>query len=392
VPAIISLTKAHFMREMWRRTIAGPRPYSRDNISQSKPTTTLYSATMRAVVAASIDGALTGRGGDFIIIDDPLKAMDAHSDSKRERVDYLFTSSVLTRLDNKQTGAIVLVMQRLHPNDLAGMLQRSSDEWITLSFPAIAEREEEIQIGNNQYHLRRDGDVLHPELEPLGVLNEIRSQMPVEDFAAQYQQSPLPPGGTMIKRERVVRYDRLPDPTATCQVIQSWDTASKEGELNAYSVCITLLYQDKKYYVVDVLRDRFDFTALRERVIAHARAHRANTILIEDAGVGIALVSELKNVGLPVIAVNAKHSKQIRMFIQAQKFDNGVVLLPKQAPWLADFEAELFAFPHTLHDDQVDSISQALAYEPDTVDYGAFANGVEAFVSAMAFESLFRRG
>jgi hypothetical protein len=112
-------------------------------------------------LAVSIDGALTGRGGDFVIVDDPLKAIDARSDGKRERVNYLFTSSVLTRLDNKQTGAIVLVMQRLDPNDPVGK-HCSSDEWTTLSFPAIAERDESIQIGTNQYHLRRVGDVLHP--------------------------------------------------------------------------------------------------------------------------------------------------------------------------------------------------------------------------------------
>jgi predicted phage terminase large subunit-like protein len=340
-------------------------------------------------LAVSIDGALTGRGGDFIIVDDPMKAIDARSDSKRERVNYLFTSSVLTRLDNKQTGAIVLVMQRLHPNDPAGK-HCSSEEWTTLSFPAIAEREETIQIGANQNHLRRVGDVLHPKQEPLEVLDRIRSQMPLEDFAAQYQQTPVPPGGTMIKRERVLRYDRLPHPTSLSKVIQSWDTASKEGELNDYSVCTTWLYHEKKYYLVDVLRERLDFPTLRTRAIAHAHAHHANTILIEDTGVGTALVSELRNVGLPAIAVKPQHGKQIRMFVQSQKFENGTALLPKQAPWLAELEAELFAFPHTLHDDQVDSVSQALAYEPNTYDPVIIAKGMDNFLSALELQSLFR--
>ena len=341
-------------------------------------------------LAVSIDGALTGRGGDYVIIDDPLKAMDARSDSKRERVNSLFASSVLTRLDNQQTGAILLVMQRLHPDDPAGKLQRSSGGWTTLSLPAIADREESIEIGENQHQLRHVGDVLHPELVPRQVLDGIRSQMPFEDFMAQYQQTPLLPGGAMIKRERVRRYEQLPQVTSSSKIFQSWDTASKDGELNDYSVCTTWLYHNKKYYLVDVLRERFDFPSLRTRAIAHARAHHASSILIEDTGVGTALVSELKNIGLPAMAVKPQHSKQICMFVQSQKFESGTAVLPKQAPWLADYEAELFAFPHTLHDDQVDSTSQALAYEPDSYDPAAIARGMDTFLSTVVFQSLFR--
>ena len=121
-------------------------------------------------------------------------------------------------------------MQRLHPDDPAGKLQRSSGGWTTLSLPAIAEREESIEIGENQHQLRHVGDVLHPELVPRQVLEGIRSQMPFEDFMAQYQQAPLLPGGAMIKRERVRRYEQLPQVTSSSKIFQSWDTASKDGE------------------------------------------------------------------------------------------------------------------------------------------------------------------
>jgi predicted phage terminase large subunit-like protein len=210
--------------------------------------------------------------------------------------------------------------------------------------------------------------------------------MSVEDFAAQYQQAPVPRGGTMIKRERVVRYDQLPRPTSSSKIIQSWDTASKDGELSDYSVCSTWLYHDKRYYLVDILRERFDFQTLKTRAIGHARAQRANVVLVEDTGVGIALVSELRNAGLPATSVKPQHGKRVRMFIQTQKFDNGTVLLPRHAPWLADLEAELFAFPHAQHDDQVDSISQALGYEPETYDPGAIARGMETFLSAVLLQ------
>ena len=95
-------------------------------------------------LATSIDGTLTGRGGDIIIIDDPLKPTDALSDSKREWVNKWFFNTLVSRLDDKQTGAIVVVMQRLHMDDLAGTLLRSSDEWTLLNLPAIAEQEETI--------------------------------------------------------------------------------------------------------------------------------------------------------------------------------------------------------------------------------------------------------
>ena len=121
-------------------------------------------------LGGSIDGSVTGRGADIIIIDDPIKPMDALSDSKRQRVIDLYNTSLYTRLDNKQSGAIILVMQRLHTDDPAGTLQRSSNVWTTLSLPAIAEQEETIQISDKRHHRRVTGDVIHPEREPKSAL------------------------------------------------------------------------------------------------------------------------------------------------------------------------------------------------------------------------------
>ena len=120
-------------------------------------------------LGGSIDGSVTGRGADVIIIDDPMKPMDALSDSKRQRVIDLFNASY-TRLNNKQSGAMILVMQRLHTDDPAGTSQRSSVGWTTLSLSAIAEQEETIPINDKRYHHRMIGDVLHPEREPKSAL------------------------------------------------------------------------------------------------------------------------------------------------------------------------------------------------------------------------------
>ena len=266
-------------------------------------------------LGTSIDGSVTGRGGDILIIDDPLKPMDALSDSKRERVNDLYNTTLYSRLDNKQSGVILLIMQRLHPDDPAGRLQRSSENWTTLSLPAIAEHDEAVEIGGKEPHYRHAGDVLHAEREPKSVLDEIRSTIGSDTFAAQYQQAPVPAGGVMIQRQWVGRYDQLPTRTLSSMVDQSWDTGSKDGALNDYSVCTTWLLHEAKYYLWHVLRERLDYPSLKARAIAHAREYRPHKILIEDTGVGTALVEELKKAGLPAIAVKPERNKRTRMSI-----------------------------------------------------------------------------
>jgi predicted phage terminase large subunit-like protein len=139
--------------------------------------------------------------------------------------------------------------------------------------------------------------------------------------------------------------------------------ANKQGEENDYSVCSTWRIYDKRYYLIDLLRGRFDFPTLRTKVSQQAKLHKASQILIEDAGFGTALIQELKTAHFSVVGVKPEYDKKIRMAIQSAKFENGQVFFPKEAPWLRDLEDELFAFPNGRHDDQVDSISQALGHK-----------------------------
>jgi predicted phage terminase large subunit-like protein len=339
------------------------RAFPQTRISRLKNTEHEIVTTLNGSrLTTSIDGTLTGRGGDIVIVDDPLKPIDALSDSRRERANDWFNHTLLSRLDDKREGAIILLAQRLHQDDLPGTVLRASDEWTWLNLPAIAVQDERIKIGENRYHIRRVGDLLHPKREPMEVLDSLRSQQGSDTFAAQYQQEPVPPGGALIKRAWVRRYDQLPVLDSSSIIVQSWDTATKEGGENDYSVCTTWLIRGNKYYLIDVMRGRFNYPTLKARAASHARAHRANKILIEDTGVGTALIAELQSDGLPVIAVKPEHNKLIRMSVQSAKFESGQVFFPNQAPWLADLESELFAFPGARHDDQVDSISQALAH------------------------------
>ena len=289
------------------------RLFPQTKISRLKNTETEFATTQRGYrISTSIDGGLTGRGADAIILDDPIKPIDALRDRVR------------------------------------------------------AEQEETIQIGENRYHVRRVGDVLHAAREPLPVLESYRAQMGSDVFAAQYQQSPIPLEGAMIKREWPRRFDRLPDHTSETMVIQSWDTATKDSAQSDYSACTTWHYTAGRYHLVDVVRERVDYPSLKTLAVSHAKLHNPNVILIEDAGVGTALAKELNDAGLPTVAVKPEGDKRTRMSIQSAKFQSGQVLLPDEASWLDDLETELFSFPGGRFDDQVDSISQALAYEIPT--------------------------
>jgi hypothetical protein len=150
-------------------------------------------------LATSTGGTLTGRGGNLIIVDDPLKPQDALSEPKRKAVNEWFSNTLLSRLDDKRTGKILIVMQRLHMDDLTGFVLDHSDSWTVLSLPAIAEQHQTIQLPFGVHH-RCPGDLLAPEREPQQVLDDMRRALGSDVFSAQYQQSPIPPGGAMIKR------------------------------------------------------------------------------------------------------------------------------------------------------------------------------------------------
>jgi hypothetical protein len=196
----------------------------------------------------SVGGTLTGLGGDLIIIDDPQKATDAQSQALRDQANQWFSNSLLSRLDNKERGAIIVVMQRVHLNDLTGYVLENSGDWTVLSLPAIAETDERIPIGNDKFHIRKVGEALHPEYESLKTLNRLRREMGSELFQAQYQQAPVPSGGAMIRKQWLRYYDTPPERTSRMRIIQSWDCAGKEGALNSWSVCTTWLIVDKRDY------------------------------------------------------------------------------------------------------------------------------------------------
>ena len=310
-----------------------------------------------------VGGSFTGRGADVIIIDDPIKAEDAQSEKLRRTVNDWYGTTLFPRLDDKEKGAIILVMQRLHEDDLAGKLLREGG-WAHLNLPAIAEEDQEIPVGPGVVHRRKKGDALHPERESVAVLEMIKREMGSIAFSAQYLQRPIPLEGNIIKRAWIKWYDSPPSRGQGAQVVQSWDVASTTADTGDWSVCTTWLIVKRAYYLLDVWRGRLEFPDLKRKLIALAREHAPNRILIEQAGPGLHLIQELRTnaePGVPVpIGITPQGDKFMRMETQSARFEAGQVYLPEQAPWLATFLHEMLGFPKGRHDDQVDSVSQLL--------------------------------
>jgi predicted phage terminase large subunit-like protein len=312
-------------------------------------------------LSTSVGGVLTGRGADVLIIDDPLKPNEAIWDSSRQAVNEWYDNTLYSRLNDKARGAIVSVMQRVHEDDLVGHVLRQ-EPWEQLSFPAIAEGDEEYLFetpyGRRTFK-RKAGEALHPEREPLDVLERIRQTIGSYNFAAQYQQAPAPLGGGLIKAEWFQTYDQLPE--RFDNVLQSWDTASVAAELNSHSVCTTWGIAEKHLYLQNVFRKRLDYPDLKRAVRNQAQIFEANVVLIENRASGIQLIQELVTEGVRgVTKYEPEGDKVMRMHAQTAFVEAGFVHLPRKAPWLADYLHELVVFPKGACDDQVDSTSQAL--------------------------------
>ena len=314
-------------------------------------------------LSTSIGGVLTGRGADCIIIDDPLKPEEAVSDTQRKAVNDWFDHTLCSRLNNKKDGCIILIMQRLHEDDLTGHVL-GLESWKTLRFPAIAE-EDEKQVIQTPYGMRqferRAGEALHPEREPLEILNHLREAQGEYNFSGQYQQSPAPFGGGMVKAEWFKIYTAADIPSKFEMIFQSWDTANKPTELSDYSVCSTWGVIENQIYLLHVFRKRLGYPELKRAVREQAEAFNAQAILIEDKASGTQLIQDLVNEGMHAIKkYEPTMDKVMRMHSVTSTLENGFAHIPEKAAWLREYLHELTSFPKGKFDDQADSTSQAL--------------------------------
>ena len=351
-----SLQTRKIMEQSWYRrifpeTIFDPK---RNTLSEIRTTQHGYR------IATSVGGALTGRGGNIVVVDDPLKAGESCSEAVRLSARDWFSSTLMTRLDNPSKDSIVLVSQRLHVDDLIG-LAKEQGGWTILELPATATEYQEIPLAKGGLWRREPGDILQPDRVGEAELKRLRKELGSGNFQAQYQQQPEFPEGNLVKIAWFERYDVPPDREQFEAIVQSWDTAMVPGAGNDYSVCSTWGILGERLYLLDVFREQLIYPDLKRALFELKEEFQITMAIIESAGSGTSLHQDIDRLGGKWLhSLRPDGDKVSRLAHQSAKIEAGMVYLPKEAPWLAAFEAELAAFPNGRHDDQVDSLTQFL--------------------------------
>lgn len=313
-------------------------------------------------MAVTTGGSATGFGGDYIILDDCMKAQDASSEAERIRVRDWYRGTIGTRLNNKGEGVIISIQQRLHEDDLTSFILAAGA--VHLNLPAIATSRERIPIGPNKFHVRHPGDVLSPEREDRATLDRLRRELGPRNFDVQYQQDPTPAEGNLVRPHWFPRYDDPPEREEFRKVVQSWDTAWSDDPDAAFTVCTTWGYLDERWYLLNVFRARVAFHEIRARIIQLRNRWKADLVLIEDAASGKALWPEFRIKGpmRPIMWNAPSESKLERLIAQTGWMEAGKIMLPEDAPWLEAYLHELKSAPNCRYWDQVDSTTQFLEF------------------------------
>lgn len=322
-----------------------------------------------AMMTAGVGGPVTGKSGDLLIIDDPVKNWDeAKSPVYQQRNVDWFNSTFYTR---KQPGTtIIVLMTRWHENDLAGyLLDDHSDNWKHIRLPAIAEGTEDL-LG------RCEGEALCPDRFDADDLEATQRAVGGQVWAGLYQQRPTALEGGIIKREWLKFYDKPPE--SYQEMIQSWDLSFKETKGGSFVVGQVWGRQSGEFYLVDQIRGRLDFPETKEAIRALSRKYpEARRKIIEDKANGPAIIADLRREISGMVSYSSRDSKEARLFAASPYFEAGNVYLPNKilCSWVKDYIEELVNFPNAANDDQVDATSQALIafgakpqYTPVVVD------------------------
>ena len=332
-------------------------------LNPKKSTETEFETTGRGYrLASSIGGTLTGRGGDILIIDDPIKANDANSQVALSGADEWFHNTALSRLDSADS-LVIVTMQRLHEKDLSGILIEKG--WRSLVLQAIETETRTYVIGKDETYTRPIGELLQPKRDRREALEAKKLEIGSRLWAAQYQQNPTPAEGNVIKAAWLARYDFPPAERRFRRMVLACDPAGKPGTHNDYTAITICGFDKNDIHVLHVARGHWTVLQMRDRIKTLGQQWNVDLVVIEDTSGGMGLIQLLRQDGsLSVTGQQPKASKEVRMSQHEGRFEAGNILLPKEAPWLADFEAELLAFPSGRYDDQVDALLLFLDWLP----------------------------
>tara|TARA_B100000674_G_scaffold431032_1_gene387968 strand:+ start:11 stop:1474 length:1464 start_codon:yes stop_codon:yes gene_type:complete len=303
--------------------------------------------------AAGVGSAITGRGADLLIIDDPHSEQDALNAAALEKAYEWYTSGPRQRL--QPGGAIVVVMTRWSTKDLTGALLKSqkeikSDKWEVVEFPAIMP----------------SGEPVWPQYWKLDELEGVKASLSVPKWNAQWMQDPTSEEGSIIKRDwwKVWEKDEIPP---LKHVIQSYDTAFLKKETADYSAITTwgVFYPNDdsgpNLILLDALKDRYEFPELRRVALEQYQYWKPETVVIESKASGLPLTYELRKMGIPVVNFSPSkgQDKHARVNAVAPLFESGVIWAPEEK-YAEEVIEECAAFPYGDHDDLVDSTTQAV--------------------------------
>ena len=307
--------------------------------------------------AAGVGGAITGRGADLLIIDDPHSEQDALSETKLESAYEWYTSGPRQRL--QPGGSIICVMTRWSTKDLTGMLlshqkQPKSDQWEVVEFPAIIDDDSPKALP------------VWPEYWDMDELQKVKATLPVGKWNAQWMQRPTSEEGAIIKREwwRKWKHDYIPD---LKYVIQSYDTAFLKKETSDFSAITTwgVFYPGEdmaaNLILLDSVKGRYEFPELRREALHQYNYWNPDMVIIEAKASGMPLTQELRSLNIPVVnfSPNRGNDKHVRVNSISPLFESGVIWAPEEK-FAEEVIEECAAFPYGDHDDLVDSTSQAL--------------------------------
>jgi len=303
--------------------------------------------------AAGIGGAITGRGADLLIIDDPHSEQDALSETAMDSAYEWYTSGPRQRL--QPGGAIVIVMTRWSTKDLTGKLlnaqsEPKADQWEVIEFPAILPSNK--PVWSNYWKLEE--------------LEGVKASLSEGKWQAQWQQNPTSEEGSIIKREwwKEWKEKEIPD---LVHIIQSYDTAFSKKETADFSAITTwgVFYPPNKgphLILVDVRKGRWDFPELKKIALEEYKYWEPETVIIEAKATGTPLTHELRQIGVPVVNFTPSkgNDKHVRVNSVAPLFEAGKIYYPADKRWAEEVIEECAAFPYGEYDDLVDSTTQAL--------------------------------
>ena len=310
--------------------------------------------------AIGVGGAVTGKGADVLIIDDPHSEQEGQSGdpSVFDRVYEYYTSGPRQRL--QPGGSIVIVMTRWHKRDLTGQIIKAQenragvDDWEVIEFPAILP----------------SGKSLWQEFWDIKELEKLKAELPVSKWSAQYQQDPTSEEGAIVKREWWQDWEYESPPQ--CEfIIQSWDTAFLKTQRADYSACTTwgVFYKEDEgtgivqpnIILLDAFKDRMEFPELKRKAFDHWKEWQPDAFIVEGKAAGMPLIFELRSMGIPVSEYTPSrgNDKIARVNAVADLFASGIVWAPEKR-FSEEVIEEFAAFPSGEHDDLVDASTQAL--------------------------------